>query len=541
MDKLTGLKFKSMLVSGANHLTNRHHEIDALNVFPVPDGDTGTNMNLTFTAGVKEASAHPSAHVGEIAKTLSKGLLMGARGNSGVILSQIFRGFYQSVDGKDVLTAHDFAKAFTRGTEIAYKAVMRPVEGTILTVLRESANETLTYVEKNNVTNIIDVLDYMIERAKVSLENTPNLLPVLKEVGVVDSGGAGYVVVLEGFYQDLLGKPVELSNEVHAVEGVQSKMENEEFGFCTELIIKLNPDVLPDFSESRFREQLEELGNSIVVVQDEDLVKVHVHTLTPGDALNLGQIYGELIKIKADNMQQQHENIAHDHLMHGAKPKKKYALIAVSSGDGLAELFKRDYRVDLIINGGQTMNPSTEDFVQAIKSVNAEHVFVLPNNSNIILAAQQAESLLDDVDVRVIPTKSIPQGLSACVMFNPQVDVDENVNEMMEAYKHVKTGSVTYAIKDTSMDGITINAKDYMGILDKTIVASVPSKNDAAKALLDKSVTEDDGLITVLVGEDVSDTEQEELLAYIAEKFDFCEVEVHQGNQPVYAYIFGIE
>lgn len=541
MDKLNGLKFKSMLVSGANHLTNRHHEIDALNVFPVPDGDTGTNMNLTFTAGVKEAQAHPSTHVGEIAKTLSKGLLMGARGNSGVILSQIFRGFFQSVDGKDSLTAHEFAKAFTRGTEIAYKAVMRPVEGTILTVLRESAAETLTYVETKRVTNLVDVLDYMIQRAKISLENTPNLLPVLKEVGVVDSGGAGYVVVLEGFYQDLIGKPVELSNEVHAVEGVQSKMENDEFGFCTEMIIRLNPEVLPDFSENRFREQLEELGNSIVVVQDEDLVKVHVHTLTPGDALNLGQVYGELIKIKADNMQQQHENLSHDHLMHGSKPKKKYALIAVSSGDGLGELFKRDYRVDLIINGGQTMNPSTEDFVQAIKSVNAEHVFVLPNNSNIILAAQQAESLLDDVDVRVIPTKSIPQGLSACVMFNPQVDVDENVNEMMEAYKHVKTGSITYAIKDTSMDGLTINANDYMGILDKTIVVSVPSKNDAAKALLDKSVTEDDGLITVLVGEDVTETEQDELLTYIAEKFDYCEVEVHRGNQPVYAYIFGIE
>ena len=541
MEKLNGLKFKSMLVSGANHLTNRHHEIDALNVFPVPDGDTGTNMNLTFTAGVKEAQAHPSTHVGEIAKTLSKGLLMGARGNSGVILSQIFRGFYQSVDGKDTLNAVDFAKAFTRGTEIAYKAVMRPVEGTILTVLRESAAETLTYVETKHVTNIIDVLDYMIQRAKVSLENTPNLLPVLKEVGVVDSGGAGYLVVLEGFYQDLIGKPIELSNEVHVVEGVQSKMENDEFGFCTELIIRLNPEVLPDFSENRFREQLEELGNSIVVVQDEDLVKVHVHTLTPGDALNLGQVYGELIKIKADNMQQQHENLTHDHLMHGSKPKKKYALIAVSSGDGLGELFKRDYRVDLIINGGQTMNPSTEDFVQAIKSVNAEHVFVLPNNSNIILAAQQAESLLDDVDVRVIPTKSIPQGLSACVMFNPQVDVDENVNEMMEAYKHVKTGSVTYAIKDTSMDGITINANDFMGILDKTIVVSVPSKNDAAKGLLDKSVTEDDGLITVLVGEDVTETEQDELLAFIAEKFDYCEVEVHRGNQPVYAYIFGIE
>jgi len=539
MEKLNGNKFKAMLVSGANNLSNHHREIDALNVFPVPDGDTGTNMNLTFTAGVKEAQAHPSTHVGEIAKTLSKGLLMGARGNSGVILSQIFRGFYQSVEGKDELTAQDIAHAFVRGTEVAYKAVMRPVEGTILTVLRESANETLAYVDSKHAHNIIDVLDYMIKRARISLENTPNLLPVLKEVGVVDSGGAGYVVVLEGFFSELSGLPIELAEDTGEIEGVQSKLENDEFGYCTEIIIRLSSEVMPEFSENHLREQLEDLGNSIVVVQDEEIVKVHVHTLSPGDVLNLGQAYGELLKIKSDNMQLQHEHAST--LVDTPKPKKKYAIIAVASGEGLSHLFKEDYRVDLIISGGQTMNPATEDFVEAIKSLNAEHIFILPNNSNIILAAQQAESLMDDIDVHVIPTKSIPQGLSACVMFNPQVDVHENIAEMTEAFKHVKTGLVTYAIKDSSMDGVTINANDYMGILDKAIIVSVPSKTEAAKRLMDQLVTSEDGLITVIVGEDVSDEEQDDLISYITEHFDACEVEVHKGHQPVYSYIIGVE
>jgi len=539
MEKLNGNKFKAMLVSGANNLSNHHREIDALNVFPVPDGDTGTNMNLTFSAGVKEAQSHPSTHVGEIAKTLSKGLLMGARGNSGVILSQIFRGFYQSVEGKNELIASDFAHAFVRGTEVAYKAVMRPVEGTILTVLRESANETVAYVEANHSKNIIDVLDYMIKRAKISLENTPNLLPVLKEVGVVDSGGAGYVVVLEGFFSELSGLPVELVEDTGEIEGVQSKLENDEFGYCTEIIIRLNADVMSDFSENHLREQLEDLGNSIVVVQDEEIVKVHVHTLSPGDVLNLGQAYGELLKIKSDNMQLQHEHAST--LVEMPKPKKKYALIAVASGEGLSRLFKQDYRVDLVISGGQTMNPATEDFVEAIKSLNAEHIFILPNNSNIILAAQQAESLMDDLDVHVIPTKSIPQGLSACVMFNPQVDVNENIAEMTEAFKHVKTGLVTYAIKDSSMDGVTISANDFMGILDKTIVVSVPSKAEAAKRLMDQLVTSEDGLITLIVGEEVSDEEQDDLVAYITEHFDACELEVHKGHQPVYSYIIGVE
>jgi hypothetical protein len=539
MEKLNGNKFKSMLVSSANNLSNHHREIDALNVFPVPDGDTGTNMNLTFTAGVKEAQAHPSTHIGEIAKTLSKGLLMGARGNSGVILSQIFRGFFQSVEGKNELDAHDIALAFVKGTEVAYKAVMRPVEGTILTVLRESSNETLQYVEQKKAKNIIDVLDYMIKRAKISLDNTPNLLPVLKEVGVVDSGGAGYVVVLEGFFSELSGISIELQEDTGEIEGVQSKLENDEFGYCTEIIIKLNPEVIPDFSEGHLREQLEDLGNSIVVVQDEEIVKVHVHTLSPGDVLNLGQAYGELLKIKSDNMQLQHEHAST--IAIEPKPKKKYAIIAVASGEGLSKLFKDEYRVDVVISGGQTMNPATEDFVAAIKELNAEHIFILPNNSNIILAAQQAESLMDDLDVHVIPTKSIPQGLSACVMFNPQVDVQENIAEMTGAFKHVKTGLITYAIKDSNMDGISINANDYMGILNKTIVVSVPSKTEAAKRLMDQLVTSEDGLITVIVGEDVNEKEQNDLISYITEHFDACEVEVHLGHQPVYSYIIGVE
>jgi DAK2 domain fusion protein YloV len=539
MEKLNGNKFKSMLVSGANNLSNHHREIDALNVFPVPDGDTGTNMNLTFTAGVKEAQAHPSTHIGEIAKTLSKGLLMGARGNSGVILSQIFRGFFQSVEGKNELDAHDIALAFVRGTEVAYKAVMRPVEGTILTVLRESSNETLQYVDQKHAKNIIDVLDYMIKRAKISLENTPNLLPVLKEVGVVDSGGAGYVVVLEGFFSELTGISIELQEDTGEIEGVQSQLENDEFGYCTEIIIRLNPEVLPDFSEAHLREQLEAQGNSIVVVQDEDIVKVHVHTLSPGDVLNLGQAYGELLKIKSDNMQLQHEHAST--IAIEPKPKKKYGIIAVASGEGLSKLFKNEYRVDVVISGGQTMNPATEDFVAAIKELNAEHIFILPNNSNIILAAQQAESLMDDLDVHVIPTKSIPQGLSACVMFNPQVDVHENIQEMTGAFKHVKTGLVTYAIKDSNMDGVSISANDYMGILNKSIVVSVPSKTEAAKRLMDQLVTSEDGLITVIVGEDVNEEEQDELISYITEHFDACEVEVHLGHQPVYSYIIGVE
>lgn len=542
MNKIDGSMFKIMLVSGANNLTNHHHEVDALNVFPVPDGDTGTNMNLTFSAGVKETQAVLSMNVGDIAKVLSKGLLMGARGNSGVILSQIFRGFYQSVEGKAEINAKDFADAFVKGTEVAYKAVMRPVEGTILTVLRESSTQAHDYLVTYPTKDILEYFDFLIAAAHESLLRTPDLLPILKEVGVVDSGAYGYIKILEGFRLGLRGTPVALLDNIEVGEGVQKNLENEEFGYCTEFIIRLTDETQSKFKEVELRDRLSRIGDSLVVVQDEEIVKVHVHTLTPGEALNIGQRYGEFLKLKIENMQEQHDHLTN--ITMDEKPKtaekKKYAIIAVAAGEGIKELFE-SYRVDIVISGGQTMNPSTEDFVAAIQSLNAEHIFILPNNSNIILAAQQAESLVEDADVRVLPTKSIPQGLSACIMFNPEVDVDENIAEMTEAFKHVKTAMVTYAIKDTSFDGVDINTGDYMGILEKSIVCSIPSKIDATKQLLKQAVNENDGLITIIVGEDVTDDEQAEIEEFISTEFSHCEVEVTKGLQPVYSFIFGIE
>lgn len=538
MKQLDAQNYKKMLMSGANNLTNHHHEVDALNVFPVPDGDTGTNMNLTFTSGVADVAKVHSEHVGELAKVFSKGLLMGARGNSGVILSQIFRGFYQSVEHKASLNASDIADAFVKGTEIAYKAVMRPVEGTILTVLRESSEETKQFIVDHPESDILETLRFLIEAAHHSLQRTPDLLPVLKEVGVVDSGGAGYVKILEGFEQALLGQFVEKLDNIEEVEGVQSQMENDEFGYCTEFIIHLNEDT--GFSEDRLRNQLALMGDSIVVVQDEEIVKVHVHTLTPGEALNLGQRYGEFVKMKIENMQEQHNHLQLVKSNDVKIEKKKYALVAVAAGEGVAETF-RSYRVDYVIVGGQTMNPSTEDFVAAIKTLNAEHIFVLPNNSNIILAAQQAQSILEDVDIQVIPTKSIPQGLSACIMFNPEVDVQENIIEMTEAFSLVKSASVTYAIKDTNFDGIEIKDGDFMGILEKQIVVSVPSKLEATKTLLSKSIEAQDGLVTLIVGEDVSAAEKDAIIAYLENNHVHCELEIIDGLQPVYSFIVGIE
>lgn len=538
MKILDAQTYKNMLISGANNLTNHHREVDALNVFPVPDGDTGTNMNLTFTAGIADVSKTHSDHIGELAKVFSKGLLMGARGNSGVILSQIFRGFYQSVEHKSTLNAMDLADAFVKGTEIAYKAVMRPVEGTILTVLRESADETKEFVLGNEHVDVLETMHFLIEAAHRSLQKTPDLLPVLKEVGVVDSGGAGYVKILEGFEKALLGQFVEKLDNIEVVEGVQAQMENDEFGYCTEFIIRLNEDT--GFSEDRLRSQLALMGDSIVVVQDEEIVKVHVHTLTPGEALNLGQRYGEFVKLKIENMQEQHDHLQTIKVDEVKVEKKKYAIVAVAAGKGVAETF-RSYRVDHVIVGGQTMNPSTEDFVAAIQSLNAEHIFVLPNNSNIILAAQQAQSILDELDIHVLPTKSIPQGLSACIMFNPEVDVKENIAEMTEAFSKVKSASVTYAIKDTNFDGVDIKDGDFMGILEKQIVVSLPNKLDATKELLLKAIDEQDGLVTLIVGEDVSALEKDEIVAYLENEFPYCELEVIDGLQPVYSFIVGIE
>ena len=416
---------------------------------------------------------------------------MGARGNSGVITSQIFRGLYQGVDGMKEINGFQLANALVMGSRVAYKAVMRPVEGTILTVVREAADYTYAYATSTQDVTCLQVMEKMLEEAKESLERTPDLLPVLKEVGVVDSGGAG------------LG------------------MESEEFGYCTEFIIRLSEHGARNFQEEALRDSLARIGNSIVCVRDDDIVKVHVHTLTPGDALNMGQRYGEFAKLKVENMQEQHENIMMNATVEEKpkeeKPKQKYAIITVAAGDGLKDMFK-ELRADYVISGGQTMNPSTEDFVQAIHQVNAENIFLLPNNSNIILAAQQAASVCEDLNVEVIPSKSIPQGLSACIMFNPDVDFDMNLAEMNDAISMVKTGQVTYAIKDTTFEGLDIKAGDYMGLKEKDIVVSLPDKMEVTRQLLDMMIDGESEIVTLVYGEDVND-----------------------GMQPVYSFIIGVE
>lgn len=543
MEMINGKLLKDMLASGANNLSNKFTEIDALNVFPVPDGDTGTNMSLTFNAGVKDALACTSDDVCDIAKVLSKGLLMGARGNSGVITSQIFRGLYQGVDGMKEINGFQLANALVMGSRVAYKAVMRPVEGTILTVVREAADYTYAYATSTQDVTCLQVMEKMLEEEKESLERTPDLLPVLKEVGVVDSGGAGLVTIFEGFVSALKGEVIERQEAQESKEVAGAGMESEEFGYCTEFIIRLSEHGARNFQEEALRDSLARIGNSIVCVRDDDIVKVHVHTLTPGDALNMGQRYGEFAKLKVENMQEQHENIMMNATVEEKpkeeKPKQKYAIITVAAGDGLKDMFK-ELRADYVISGGQTMNPSTEDFVQAIHQVNAENIFLLPNNSNIILAAQQAASVCEDLNVEVIPSKSIPQGLSACIMFNPDVDFDMNLAEMNDAISMVKTGQVTYAIKDTTFEGLDIKAGDYMGLKEKDIVVSLPDKMEVTRQLLDMMIDGESEIVTLVYGEDVNEEEANEIASYIEDKYD-VEVELNNGMQPVYSFIIGVE
>ncbi len=539
---INGLLFQQMLESGANNLTNKFPEIDALNVFPVPDGDTGTNMSLTFNAGVMDALSCGSENVCEIAKVLSKGLLMGARGNSGVITSQIFRGLAQGVEGMNEINGFQLANALVNGSRVAYKAVMRPVEGTILTVVREAADYTYAFASQTADVSCEAVMDKMVEEAIESLKRTPELLPVLKEVGVVDSGGAGLVTILQGFASAIKGTVIELSKQQGDSEVAGAALESEEFGYCTEFIVRLDDTARMSFQEHVLRDALANIGNSIVCVQDEDIVKVHVHTLTPGEALNLGQRYGEFVKLKIENMQEQHENImtnAAKAEKEADKPKAKYALITVAAGEGLAQMFK-ELRVDHVISGGQTMNPSTEDFVEAIKKVNAENVILLPNNSNIVLAAQQAADVMEDYNVHVIPTKTIPQGLSACIMFNPDVEFDINLAEMNDAITLVKTGQVTYAIKDTTFEGMEIKAGDYMGIKEKDIIISTKDKLEATKKLLDALVDADSEIVTLIYGEGVDEAQAQEIVQYIDDTYGI-EVEVNNGQQPVYSFIIGVE
>ena len=547
METINGILLKQMLESGMNLLSNKSGEIDALNVFPVPDGDTGTNMSLTFSAGVKDALNVQSDSVSDIMKVLSKGLLMGARGNSGVITSQIFRGIYQGVEGMDVINGAQLAKALVNGSRVAYRAVMRPVEGTILTVVREAADYTYAYAMDQQDITCEQVMAKMLEESKASLERTPELLPVLEEVGVVDSGGCGLCTIFEGFLSAIRGEVIQPQASEQRTETAGAALESEEFGFCTEFIIRLSEIGARNFDENSMREELATIGNSIVCVRDDDIVKVHVHTLEPAKAVKMGRRHGTFVKLKAENMQEQHDNLIDDDAMKqaaaAATPKKAerkpYAIITVAAGDGLKEMFK-ELRCDYVISGGQTMNPSTEDFVEAIHQVNADNIFILPNNSNIIMAAQQAATVCEEEHVHVIPSKSIPQGLCACIMFNPDVDFESNLAEMSDAISTVKTGQVTYAIKDTTYEGLEIKAGQFMSIMEKEIIASVEDKVEAACRLADAMIDEDSEIVTLIYGEGTSEEEADQVAAHIQETSD-VEVEVNNGEQPVYSFILSVE
>ncbi len=545
MEKINGQLFKEMVLAGCYLLHNQHHEIDALNVFPVPDGDTGTNMSLTFSSGAKEIEGLDPTSIYDISKKLSKGLLMGARGNSGVILSQIFRGVSMALEGKDEIDCVEMANAFKNGAKVAYKAVMRPVEGTILTVIREASDAVVKYAKKGKT--IEDVFSYFVKQAEESLERTPELLPVLKEVGVVDSGGAGLVLILTGFMSAIAGDKIEKVDVFSDVQVAASNVEagEEGYGYCTEFILRLEPSLVDKFSEDQLKNELSMIpGESIVVVQDEEIVKVHVHTLKPGEALNLAQRFGEFIKLKIENMQEQHNTIIEEQSQsiktEAPREEKEVGLISVAAGDGIKDMFM-ELNCDYVVSGGQTMNPSTEDLVEAIRSINAKNVIVLPNNSNIIMAANQAAVVLEgEVNVKVIPTKTIPQGLSACIMFNPEAQLDDTIADMMEAVENVRTGQVTFAIKDTNIDGVDIKANHYMAMVEKTITACVPTKVEACKETLKGLFSDEDEIITLIAGEEVTEEELNEVTTFIEENSE-AELEVHLGKQPIYSFIIGVE
>lgn len=557
LNRLDGVALSNMIANGAANLSQNADYVDSLNVFPVPDGDTGTNMNLTMTSGAKEVAAMNTSDIAEVSSKFARGLLMGARGNSGVILSQLFRGFGKAVEGKTELTTVDFAEALKRGVDTAYKAVMKPVEGTILTVAREAADEALLASESTS--DFTEFMKRVIVEAKASLDRTPDLLPVLKEVGVVDSGGQGLLVIYEGFLASLEGKELEKPNtpvmdalieaehHAHAAQGFMST-EDIEFGYCTEIMVRFQEDKLKDtpFNEDAFRNELSELGDSLLVVADEELLKVHVHVETPGEVITKGQRFGELVAVKIENMRQQHSTILEEE--HGAnqhgiqqaeKPKAPFAIVTVAMGEGVSELF-RSLGAAHVIEGGQTMNPSTEDIVKAIESAHAEHVFIFPNNSNIIMAAEQAASVAP-CGVSVIPTKTVPQGLAAAIAFNPKADVEMNEHAMKAAAATVKSGQVTYAVRDTSIDGVEIKKDEHMAIAEKKIVSSSPSSLEAAKRLVDALIDADDEIVTILTGEGSSASDVEALTSYIESVNDEIEIEVHDGKQPLYSYIFSVE
>ncbi|MCI0131107.1 DAK2 domain-containing protein [Vagococcus sp. CY53-2] len=545
-----------MVQVGANRLNQNAEFVNSLNVFPVPDGDTGTNMDLSMTSGAKAVREATTEHAGELAAILSKGLLMGARGNSGVILSQLFRGFSKKIEDKEELNAQDLADAFKNGVEVAYKAVMKPVEGTILTVSRGAAIAAEKKAKESD--DALEVMEAALKGAKKALAKTPDMLPVLKEVGVVDSGGQGLVFIYEGFVESLSGKvveseiyqpsPAQMEEMVNAEHhrSVQSHMSTEDikFGYCTEIMVKIGegPTVDSTFDYDTFRNYLNEIGDSLLVVADDEIIKVHVHTEQPGKVMNYGQKFGSLIKIKVDNMRLQHESLLDTPSAPVAEePKEKvpYGIISIAAGKGVQDLFS-SMGVNHVISGGQTMNPSTEDIMLAIQSVNAENVIILPNNKNIFMAADQAAEV-SDVPTIVIPSKTISQGMTALLGFNDQVSLEENQKNMLEMLDGVTSGQVTTAIRDTSIDGVEIKTDDNLGMVEGKIVVSTPSRFDACLETLKQMIDDDTEIVTILIGEDGTNEEASLLEEALLEMDSDLEVEIHQGDQPVYPYLFAAE
>lgn len=574
-----------MVLAGAERLHQHAEHVNSLNVFPVPDGDTGTNMNLTMTAGVTELKNNGTGGVGSRAGVLSKGLLMGARGNSGVILSQLFRGFARYAASYEELNTIHFAAALQSGVDTAYKAVVKPVEGTILTVAKEAAKHAVFYARRT--TDITELMTEVLAKAKEALAHTPELLPVLKQVGVVDSGGQGLVYIYEGFLQILTngtiptaapvqGQAVPVTASAPAAPVItpispisaQARLETEDIEFLYDMEFFINR-MLGEakdtpFNEDQFREALSRNGDSIIVIADDEVIKVHVHSKAPGEVLNLALHYGEITQIQILNMREQHRDLLSAGMDAAPMPElfadipaeslrqaeraempadelAPYGFIAVASGQGISDIFT-SLGVDVVLSGGQTMNPSTEDFVKAIHSISAQHVFILPNNSNIVLAAQQARDLLEgEREVTVIPSKSIPQGIAAAFAFQEEESVESNSDSMINAVQHVKTGQVTYAVRDTVFDDLEITAGHYIGIAESKIVATEEGLLETSQGLLSRMLEGGDEIVTILVGEEAAPEMTNALVAWIHETYPDVEVETHNGGQPIYYYLFSVE
>lgn len=545
-NKVNGEHLYYMMSNAANKLELQSEYVNSLNVFPVPDGDTGTNMSMTFRAAVKEIEGMDSKNIGEVSKKLAKGALMGARGNSGVILSQILRGISKGLEGKEEADASEFANALLEGSKSAYKAVMRPTEGTILTIVR-TAGEVAVALKEDNIT---ELMREVCRESKIMLDKTPEMLPALKKAKVVDSGGMGLLIILQGMQEALenglkvtTGTPQAVKSSVAKAQRSETMSEEDiKFGYCTEFII------LGDSNHAEeFKSKVIDKGDSLVVVGYEDVIKVHIHTNNPGKVLEEAVKFGELSKIKIDNMREEHREMLEGMYEEAAETEesvaagefKKYAFISVAMGEGMKNIFK-DLGVDYVIEGGQTMNPSTQDMLEVIEKLNAEHIFILPNNKNIIMAANQAAEI-SDKDIRVIPTKTIPQGITCITMFNPEADVEENTEELKEAMEMVKTTSVTYAVRDTEVDGKEIKEGNILGLVEGKIKEVGEDPYKVAEDLIDSLVDEDSELITIFYGKDCEEEKVDALIEKLEGKYEDLDVQCYNGEQPLYYFIMSVE